>query len=84
MALSKRVEVLFDPQQYQAIERIAYLQGLTVGALLRKAVEERYLRAARERRKAAIKQLLSIQSDLTWKEAKRILETDVGRRLAAR
>ncbi len=68
MALTKRVEVLFDPEHYRVIEQLARSQGKTVGALVRKA---------------AVQGLLSEHSDLSWEEAKRILETDVGRRFEA-
>ena len=83
MALTKRVEVLFDPKQYGLLEQIAHSRSETVGALVRRAVEQQYLGPTLERRRAAVEGLLSQQSDLTWEEAKRILETDVGRRLEA-
>ena len=83
MALTKRVEVLFDPEHYRIIEQLARSQGKTVGALVRKAVEQVYLTPTMEERKAAVQGLLSEHSDLSWEEAKRILETDVGRRFEA-
>lgn len=78
--LTKRVEVLFDPDHYRIIEQIARSEGKTVGALVRKAVEQVYLTSTLEKRKEAVEGILSEQSDLTWEEAKIILETDVGRR----
>ena len=83
MALTKRVEVLFDPEHYRIIEQLARSQGKTVGALVRKAVEQVYLRPTMEERNAAVQGLLSEHSDLSWEEAKRILETDVGRQFEA-
>ena len=83
MALTKRVEVLFDPEHYRVIEQLARSQGKTVGALVRKAVEQVYLKPTLEQRSAAVQGILSEQSDLTWEEAKRILERQVGRRLEA-
>ena len=83
MALTKRVEVLFDPQQHELIEQIARSRGETVGALVRRAVEQQYLGPTLEQRRAAVEDLLNQESDLTWEEAKRILESDVGRRLEA-
>ena len=83
MALTKRVEVLFDPEHYRMIEQLASSQGKSVGALVRKAVEQVYLMSTLEKRKAAVDGLLSEQSDLSWEEAKVILERDVGRRLEA-
>ena len=81
MALTKRVEVLFDPNQYRDLERISRSKGETVAALVRKAVEQQYLRPTLEQRQAAVRHLLSMESDITWEEAKEILEGDVGRRI---
>ena len=81
MALTKRVEVLFAPQQYALMEQIARARGETIGALVRKAVEQQYLGPTLEERRAAVEALLSMESDITWEEARHILETDVGRRL---
>ncbi len=83
MALTKRVEVLFDPRRYSLLEQIARSHGETIGALVRRAVEQQYLGPTLEQRRAAVEGLLSQQSDLTWEEARSILETDVGRRLEA-
>ena len=83
MPLTKRVEVLFEPEQYRIMEQLASSQGKSVGALVRKAVEQVYLTSTLEMRKAAVDGLLSEQSDLTWEEAKIILDTDVGRRFEA-
>lgn len=81
MPLTKRVEVLFDPGDYRVIEQLASSQGKTVGALVRKAVEQQYLSPSIERRKAAVRDLLAMESDVTWEEAKEIIEKDSGRRL---
>ena len=81
MPLTKRVEVLFDPDHYRVIEQLARSEGKTVGALVRKAVEQQYLQPNVERRRAAVRDLLSMESDLTWEEAKEIIEKDSGRRL---
>ena len=48
MALTKRVEVLFDPEHYRMIEQLAHPQGKSEGALVRKAVEEVYLKPTLE------------------------------------
>ena len=83
MPLTKRVEVLFEPEQYRVMEQVARSEGKSVGALVRKAVEQVYLTSTLEKRKAAVDGILSEQSDLTWEEAKIILDTDVGRRFEA-
>ena len=81
MSLTKRVEVLFDPEHYRVIEQLARSQGKTVGALVRKAVEQQYLWPTIEHRRAAVQQLLRMESDISWQEAKAIIEKDSGRRL---
>ena len=83
MPLTRRVEVLFDPDHYRIIEQLARSQGKTVGSLVRKAVEQVYLKPTLDQRRAAVQGLLSEHSDLSWEEAKGFLETDVGRRLEA-
>ena len=72
--LSKRVEVLFDPKQYAALEHVAQRDGKSVGALIREAVERKYLQPPREERRAALKELLSIKLDIgSWEEAKELI-----------
>lgn len=78
--LNKRVEVLFDPEEYRAIEEIARGRRQSVGALIRKAVEERFLTGSLERRRTAGKRILQGRDNITWEEAKKSLERDVGRR----
>ena len=70
MALTKRVEVLFEPNQYLELQRISRAQGETVGALVRNAVEQQYLRPTLIQRQQAVQRLLEIQTDITWEEAK--------------
>ena len=85
MALTKRVEILFDPEQYRAIEKLARSRGETVGALVRKAVGECYLQGDLEGRKVAIQRLLSMgESDLgTWEEAKEAIARQTVKRFEA-
>lgn len=79
MALTKRVEVLFDPAEYQQLERLARSHGESVGALIRETVRRGCLGPDRERRQAAVKQLLAMQFDLgDWEEIKEeLIETRV-------
>ena len=72
--LSKRVEVLFDPQQYERLEREARRRGESVGSLVRGAVEREYLLPSREERQAALRELVSIKLDIgSWEEAKELI-----------
>jgi hypothetical protein len=72
--LSKRVEVLFDPKQYEGLEQEARRRGESVGSLVREAVERQYLLPSREERRTALKELLSIKLDIgSWEEAKELI-----------
>ena len=78
MALTKRVEVLFDPGRYSLLEQIARSHGETIGALVRRAVEQQYLGPTLAQRRAAVEGLLSEEVDLgTWEEAKAAIEREV-------
>ena len=83
MALTKRVEVLFDPREYQQLVEFARARRETVGALVRQAVEQLYLKPTLAERREAVEGILSEQSVLTWEEAKKLLEGEVGRRFEA-
>ncbi len=84
MALTKRVEVLFDPQQYGLIEQIARSRGETLGALVRQAVEQQYLRPTLEQRKAAVRNILGQEVDFgPWDEVKKDIEREVARHFEA-
>ena len=83
MALTKRVEVLFDPEEYRMVADIARARRVTVGALVRRAVEQIYLKPGLEQRQAAVEGILTEQSEVTWEVARNLLEREVGRRLEA-
>ena len=80
--LTKRVEVLFDPDDYRTIEELARSLGQTVGSMVRQAVQRQYLRPSTEQRQAAIQRFLSQpEADLgTWEEAKAAIEKEAVRR----
>ena len=71
MALTKRVEVLFDVEQFAELERAARAEGQSVGALVRRAVERQYLQPSAEERKRAVDELLRLSLPVgTWEEVK--------------
>ena len=75
MALTKRVEVLFEPNEYTDLEAIARKHRESVGSLIRKATRQLYLDKERQRRKEAIERLLSEQFDFgDWGDIKEELE----------
>lgn len=82
MALTKRVEVLFAPQQYALMEQIARARGETIGALVRKAVEQQYLGPTLEQRRAALDGLISQQVDFgSWEEIKAQMEKELAKEI---
>ncbi len=60
MAKDKRVEVLFEPQQYKRLEEIAHREGKAVGALIREAVEKYVVAPSEEVRERAWKHFFSL------------------------
>lgn len=75
MALKKRVEVLFEADKYSYLEHLARREKTSVGKLIREAVEKVYLNADREKRREAVRHLLSIEFDFggDWEDIKKEL-----------
>ena len=76
MALKKRVEVLFEEDKYSYLEHLARREKTSVGKLIREAVEKVYLDADLERRRAAVKRIMSANLDLggDWEDIKKEME----------
>ena len=71
MPRTRRVEILFDPGDYEVVQRVARERGETVGEVIREAVAHYYVEPALERRRAAARRLLALPPvDITWEEAK--------------
>lgn len=84
MALTKRVELLLEPEQYTRLEEIARVRKESVGALIRRAVAREYLEPSRSQKRGAMERLLSQQIDLgTWGRAKRDIAREVVKELEA-
>jgi len=75
VALTKRVEVLFEPNEYTDLEAIARKQRESVGSLIRKATRQVYLDKERRKRAEAVKRLTSANLDLgNWEDLKKEME----------
>ena len=84
MALNKRVELLFEPEQYARLEEIARARKESVGALIRRAVALEYLQPMQDQKRAALLRLLAQEIDLgSWEEAKRYIGGEVVKELEA-
>jgi hypothetical protein len=82
--LDRRVQVLFDPAQYAALEREALEQRQSVAALIRESVDDR-LKRRKQSRREALERLLSSADDhgppIDWEEEKESFERDYLRDL---
>lgn len=78
MGLTKKVIVLFEPEQYERIKRRARLQGVSVGNLIRQAVDnllaQGWVPDKEERLKAARRLTEAQEEVLEWDELERLLE----------
>lgn len=84
MPLTKRVELLLDPEQYARLEEIARARRESIGALIRRAVAREYLQPVQEQKRAALARLLSQEIDLgAWGRAKRDVAKEVVKELEA-
>lgn len=71
MALTKRVELLLDPEQYSRLEEIGRARKESVGSLIRRAVEREYMEPTREQKRAALEWLLGQETEFgPWEELK--------------
>ena len=79
--LERRVHVLFDPQEYEGLRRLAQAEGESVGSVIRESVRRR-LDSDREGRRALAEQLIAsarrqAQEPMTdWEEIKSGFERD--------
>jgi hypothetical protein len=77
--LERRVQVLFDPAQYAALEAEAAAHKQSVAAIIRESVDDR-LRARKASRHEAIERLLASADrsgpPLDWDEEKKSFEHD--------
>jgi len=84
VALTRRVEILVDPDEYARLEEIARQRGESVGAVIRHAVDREYLEPMLADRQKAIQDLLQMQVEVgTWEEVKEALQREVIGRFEA-
>lgn len=67
--LTKRVQVLFSPDQFSHLQTIAREQDASVGALIRKAVEDAYFRHQQQERLEAVQRMASLSLPVaSWEQ----------------
>ena len=77
--LDRRVQVLFDPARYAALEAEAAAERQSVAALIREAVDERLSRNKKSRRDALERLLASADETgppIDWEEEKESFERE--------
>lgn len=61
MELTKKTTLLFPPDLYRQLARLAKQRGVSVGELVRRACEAQYGLASPEQRLAAVRELTGMQ-----------------------
>jgi hypothetical protein len=84
--LQRRVQILFDPAQYAALEAEAAARHQSVAAVIREAVDDRLHRRAKDKRAAWTSILTRAETDPVpppedWEAFKEELERDAVREL---
>ena len=71
--LTKRVQVLLSPSQWESLQRLSKEQGCSVGSLIREAIEIVYLgKATRETALKAVKVLAGMELPVSdWEQMER-------------
>ncbi|MBI4318673.1 MAG: ribbon-helix-helix protein, CopG family [Chloroflexi bacterium] len=80
MALTKRVQLLLDPEQYTRLKELARTRKQSVSALIRRAISREYVEPMSEQKRAALDRLLRQETDFgDWEQAKREIVREVVR-----
>lgn len=58
--LSERIQVLFSRSQAARLQTLAHAEGVSVGALVRRAVEQTYIEPDRSERLRAVERLAAM------------------------
>jgi len=70
--LTKRVQVLLDPFQYQRLDELARQRDQSMGALIREAIDHVYLQSAVEERLGAVRALAAMELPVAdWEQMER-------------
>jgi len=82
-ASTRRIQVIFGPEEYAALESISRKTGKSVDALVHEAVEEQLVAPLTSKQRAA-RALVSMSIDIgDWPEIKQSLEVDAAKRYEA-
>ncbi|TSA06306.1 MAG: ribbon-helix-helix protein, CopG family [Deltaproteobacteria bacterium] len=75
MPLTKKAMVLFEPEKYRQLKEIARKEHISVGEIIRKAIDEMVLkRSTEDERLEAAKRLTAPKEDfMEWAEIEEII-----------
>ncbi len=67
---TKRVQSVLTTEQYELLQRVAHEKGRPISVLIREAIEREYFKKALlERRRSALKKLLSLKAPVAdWEQ----------------
>ncbi len=70
--LTRRVQVMLSPQQYERLETLARARGVSVGALIRQAIQEAFLQPDEAERMRAVQDLAALRLPVAgWEQMER-------------
>lgn len=86
MVLQRRVQVLFDQDQYAVLEQKAAAERLSVGAVIREAVDDWLQRGTKDKQAALARLLARAEADPVpapehWDDFKDEIDRDILREL---
>ena len=73
MALTRRVEILLEEDEYEALRREAERRGWSFGELIREAARRQFIAPTEREKDEALAWLTSQQIDIDWDEAKKLI-----------
>lgn len=79
--LTKRLEILFDPKEFETVKKKAEAEGKSIAGMIRETLREKIIESDSKRKERALKRLFSpvMETDFDeWrKEKKKIAKTRV-------
>lgn len=75
MALTKRTQVLLDPEQYRQLKEEAKARSTSVGELVRRALKQTFLQSEQEKRLQALERILAMELPVSsWEQMEKEIE----------
>ena len=68
--LTKRLEILFDPKEFDVLKRKAMEEGKSVANLVRETMKEKIIDSSMKQKERALKRLFSLDTQTDFKEWK--------------